>query len=146
MRIRLLYTHIILHSAKFRNWCIFMRLRLRLHFSVFSLQNYESAVWWTVCLCTSFGQEICLTPTQAHSLLRNNGQPVPIKVYDTRACRSSVHGLAGWHQYTGILEHLWWPLTTPHFQRCGVKPFTIGCLTPTGNKHPSFPTGRPHNI
>jgi hypothetical protein len=30
----------------------------------------------------------------------------------------------------------WAPLTTPHFQRCGVEPFLLGCFTPIGNKHP----------
>jgi hypothetical protein len=35
-----------------------------------------------------------------------------------------------------ILGHLWGPLTTTHFQRCGVEPVTIGCFTPIGNKKP----------
>jgi hypothetical protein len=36
---------------------------------------------------------------------------------------------------TRILEHLWGPLTSLHFPRCGVEPVTIVCFTPIGNKH-----------
>jgi hypothetical protein len=45
-----------------------------------------------------------------------------------------------------ILEWLWGPLTTLHFQTCGVESVAIGLFTPIGKELPPLPflMCRPH--